>query len=122
MNRPPLLLLALILTLLLVLSLALPASAMPEYATLTGEPCASCHVSPAGGGLRNLRGQAWVLQDKPSIVPSTSEALTALGIQLPSDMSIYTLAPATAPAAAPLAASVTRVVPLFPTLSAYEGN
>ncbi len=121
MNRPTLLL-ALVLTLLLVFYLAMPASAMPEYATLTGEPCASCHVSPAGGGLRNLRGQAWVLQDKPSAVPSTTEALAALGIQLPSDMSIYTVAPATAPAAAPLAVPATRFTPLFSTLCAYEGN
>ncbi len=122
MKRVPLLLLVLILTLSFVFYLAAPTSAMPEYATRTGEPCASCHVSPAGGGLRNLRGQAWVLEDKPGIVPSTTEALAALGIQLPSDMTVYTVAPATQPAAALLAVPAARVTPLFPTLSAYEGN
>ena len=27
-----------------------PGEALPEYSAQTGEPCATCHVSPSGGG------------------------------------------------------------------------
>ncbi len=46
-----------------------PAQALPEYATRTGQPCATCHVNPAGGGPRTLRGSLWVAQGKPDEVP-----------------------------------------------------
>ncbi len=96
--------------------------AMPEYATRVGEPCATCHVSPAGGGLRNLRGQAWVLSGKPSTVPTTADALVLMGIRIPSDMTIYTAAPSSIPQPAPLAIQPISKTLLFQKLSEYEGN
>lgn len=69
----------------LLLTLALPghpAQALPEYSSQTGEPCATCHVSPSGGGVRTPRGQAWVAQSKPGEVPDLVAALDALGVSL----------------------------------------
>ena len=43
--------------------------AYPEYATRTGEQCTTCHVNPAGGGPRTLRGLLWLAQGKPDTVP-----------------------------------------------------
>jgi mono/diheme cytochrome c family protein len=43
--------------------------ALPEYATRTGEPCATCHVNPAGGGPRTARGALWIAQGRPDFVP-----------------------------------------------------
>lgn len=45
------------------------AHALPEYATRTGQQCATCHVNPAGGGPRTLRGLLWLAQDRPDQVP-----------------------------------------------------
>ena len=53
--------------------------ALPEYATQTGEPCATCHISPSGGGLRTPRGQAWVGSDKPGAVPALAAVAGAAG-------------------------------------------
>ncbi len=100
----------------------IPTRAMPEYATQVGEPCASCHVSPAGGGMRNVRGQAWVAEGKPAEVPSTLAALQILGVQLPSDMSIYSNAPAVEPAPAPLQVEPGKLAPLMLKLLDYVGN
>jgi mono/diheme cytochrome c family protein len=97
------------------------ARAMPEYAATTGEPCATCHVSPAGGGLRNVRGQAWVASDKPAVVPSTTEALKILGIQMPADMSIYTTS-TSQPLPAPFDTQSTKYSLLITRLLRYEGN
>jgi mono/diheme cytochrome c family protein len=36
---------------------AQPVHALPEYAARTGEACATCHVSPGGGGPR--AGPLW---------------------------------------------------------------
>src|SRR5512140_3352364 len=44
---------------------ATPGHALPEYANRTGEPCATCHVSPGGGGPRTLRGLLWASRGKP---------------------------------------------------------
>ncbi len=106
----------------LALGLATPTRAMPEYATQVGEPCASCHVSPAGGGMRNVRGQAWVTQGRPSTVPSTEDALKIMGVSLPSDMSIYTAAPAQPQPAAPFQPQMKSLAPLLERLLDYEGN
>jgi|GEM_PF-6524470 mono/diheme cytochrome c family protein len=46
-----------------------PVSALPEYATRTGEACSTCHINPAGGGPRTLRGLLWVARGKPDSVP-----------------------------------------------------
>jgi hypothetical protein len=48
---------------------ARPTHALPEYATRTGQPCATCHVNPAGGGPRTLRGLLWLAQGRPDQVP-----------------------------------------------------
>lgn len=45
------------------------AHALPEYATRTGQPCATCHANPAGGGPRTMRGLLWVADGKPDQVP-----------------------------------------------------
>jgi hypothetical protein len=115
-------LLLLLLGLVLLVVLATPARAMPEYATRVGEPCGTCHISPAGGGLRNLRGQAWVASGKPDAVPSTADALKILGLKMPEDMSIYDTAPSVVPTAAPLQAQPRNIMPLWQHLVEYEGN
>ncbi len=51
--------------------------ALPEYATLTGEGCATCHVSPGGGGPRTLRGLVWAVRGKPAKVPTLPGVLIA---------------------------------------------
>ncbi len=55
------------------------AYALPEYATRTGEPCATCHVNPAGGGARTVRGSLWVAAGKPDVVPPLPGADAAAG-------------------------------------------
>jgi mono/diheme cytochrome c family protein len=45
------------------------AHALPEYATRTGESCATCHVNPAGGGPRTMRGALWIAAGRPDTVP-----------------------------------------------------
>jgi hypothetical protein len=45
------------------------AHALPEYATRTGQQCSTCHVNPAGGGPRTLRGLLWLAQGRPDQVP-----------------------------------------------------
>ena len=97
------------------------ARAMPDYAASTGEPCATCHVSPAGGGLRNVRGQAWVASDKPATVPSTTDALKILGIELPADMSIYTTV-TLQPMPARFNPQLEKYSPLIEHLMSYHGN
>jgi len=54
---------------LLVFAARPAAHALPEYAARTGQPCATCHVNPAGGGPRTMRGLLWVAQGKPDQVP-----------------------------------------------------
>ncbi len=122
MQRVILILFIALILIVLAFTFAVPTRAMPEYATQVGEPCASCHVSPAGGGLRNARGQAWVAEDKPSQVPSTLDALKILGVQLPQDMSVYTNAPASQPTPAPLQMQSEKLAPLMNELLDYEGN
>ena len=82
----------------LLLALALPgrqAQALPEYSSQTGEPCATCHASPSGGGVRTPRGQAWVAQSKPGEVPDLVAALDALGVTLDVNEADYVLVPET---------------------------
>ncbi len=54
-----------------------PAYALPEYASRTGEPCATCHVNPGGGGPRTLRGLLWSARGKPDAVPQLPGILIA---------------------------------------------
>lgn len=79
--------------LLAALLLIQPVQALPEYATQTGEPCATCHISPSGGGLRTPRGQAWVSGGKLASVQSMAEALQLLGVRTQSDPSAYVAQP-----------------------------
>lgn len=59
---------------------AQPAHVLPEYASRTGEPCATCHVSPGGGGPRTLRGLLWAARGKPDQVPTLPGVLIAPGV------------------------------------------
>ncbi len=59
---------------------AQPVHALPEYAARTGEACATCHVSPGGGGPRTLRGLLWAARGKPDAVPALPGVLIAPGI------------------------------------------
>ncbi|MCL4394004.1 MAG: hypothetical protein M1482_04220 [Chloroflexi bacterium] len=106
----------------LVIFAASPAQAMPEYAARVGEPCASCHVSPAGGGMRNIRGQAWVASDRPAVVPSTAQALQILGITLPSNTRAYKAPPDSVAAPSLLAAHPAKLARLLDILLHGEGN
>lgn len=54
---------------LLVFAIQQPAHALPEYAARTGQQCTTCHVNPAGGGPRTLRGLLWLAQGRPDQVP-----------------------------------------------------
>ena len=58
---------------------ATPGHALPEYAKRTGEPCATCHVSPGGGGPRTLRGLLWAAKGKPDKVPELAGVMAAPG-------------------------------------------
>lgn len=59
------------------------AHALPEYSTRTGEPCATCHVSPGGGGPRTMRGLLWVGASRPDEVPELAGILLAPGVDDP---------------------------------------
>jgi len=116
---------AVLLLLAAALVLILPArnvQALPEYSAQTGEPCASCHISPSGGGPRGPRGQAWVGSGKPGAVPDLIAALETLGVHLEVDESAYTtvpeqILPAQAPEIVPAEGSK-----LFELLRDYGGN
>ncbi len=55
--------------------------ALPEYTRRTGEPCATCHVSPGGGGPRTLRGMLWAARGRPDRVPTLPNMLIAPGVK-----------------------------------------
>ena len=106
----------------LTLTLTAPARALPEYTSQTGEPCASCHSSPSGGGIRTPRGQAWVADRRPGTVPTLNEALALLGVKLTVNEADF-VSPAAPPPAPAL--PLTRGAPaaeLREWLNRYEGN
>ena len=107
---------------LVLLVIAAPSSAMPEYATQLGEPCATCHISPAGGGLRSARGQAWVAQEKPGAVPSIEEAMKLLGVRTTVNPADYVPASLPRPAPKALNAEESPKKNWREWLSSYEGN
>ncbi len=84
--------------------------ALPEYAVQTGEPCATCHLSPSGGGPRTPRGLAWVAGGKLSAVPDLSQALEALGVHRQVNQADYVAArgPAAGEVTAPAQASALK--------------
>jgi hypothetical protein len=92
--------LLLILSAILALVIVPPSQALPEYSAQTGEPCAACHISPSGGGLRTPRGQAWVGGGRPGAVPALGDALAALGVRLQTNEKDF-IAPPGAKNAAP---------------------
>ncbi len=46
-----------------------PVHAYPEYTDRTGQQCTACHISPAGGGPRTLRGLLWIAGGRQDVVP-----------------------------------------------------
>ena len=115
-------------TLLLVAALALAlipnssANALPEYASQTGEPCASCHISPSGGGPRGPRGQAWVASGKPGAVPDTLQALELLGVKLTVDPAYFTVTDLEVQEPEALEMTSGPGQPLYRWLNDYDGN
>lgn len=115
-------------TLLLVTALflaLLPASsaqALPEYSAQTGEPCASCHISPSGGGPRGPRGQAWVASEKPGFVPDTIQSLELLGVELTVDPAYFTVTDLDVQEPEALETAPGQEHPLYRWLSGYDGN
>ena len=101
-----------------------PAQALPEYSAQTGEPCATCHLSPSGGGPRGTRGQAWVGSGKPGQVPDLIQSLEQLGIHIEVDESqfIATGDPIPAPDAPEAATAAGKSRELRHLLSNYDGN
>lgn len=100
----------------------LPAGALPEYASQTGEPCASCHISPSGGGPRGPRGQAWVASEKPGYVPDTLESLDILGVELDVDPTYFTVTELEIEEPEALETTTVKGLPLYRWLNNYDGN
>jgi len=96
--------------------------ALPEYSAQTGEPCATCHISPSGGGSRSPRGQAWIADGKPSSVPELLTALELLGVKLDVDMADFNNVPVEIPPAQPLPLPPGPTNLLHQHLLAYPGN
>ena len=96
--------------------------ALPEYASQTGEPCASCHVSPSGGGPRGPRGQAWVASGKPGAVPDTLEALELLGVELSVDPTNFTVTDLEVQEPEALETTSGQSQSLYHWLNDYDGN
>lgn len=99
-----------------------PTQALPEYAAQTGEPCATCHTSPSGGGLRTPRGQAWVGAGKPAAVPDLAESLALLGVHLAVSEQDYVAPAGPIPAAEPLRLKTGHVEKIRAWLKNYPGN
>ena len=55
------------------------AHAYPEYTDRTGQQCTTCHVNPAGGGPRTLRGLIWIAEGRPDEVPTLPGADQEIG-------------------------------------------
>ena len=108
--------------LLITLGSTRQVSALPEYSEQTGEPCATCHISPSGGGQRGPRGQGWVGSGKPGTVPGLMESLELLGVHLDVDESAYLAVPEAVPPAQPLQLDGNQVEALHQRLRNYDGN
>ncbi len=113
---------ALLLCVSLLLGTPSSTKALPEYAAQTGEPCATCHVSPSGGGPRTPRGLAWVALGKTGNVPDLTQSLEILGVKLSVDSAYYTVANSQVQAAEVLNAAPAQGQKLFRWLSQHDGN
>ena len=109
-------------TSLLLMPPSSTTQALPEYAAQTGEPCASCHISPSGGGPRGPRGQAWVASDKPATVPDLITSLALLGVELTTDPDYFRVADPEVPEAEALKIPPAQSQKLYRWLSQYDGN
>src|SRR5574338_1116287 len=109
-------------SLLLAFADASSVQALPEYASQTGEPCSSCHISPSGGGPRGTRGQAWVASDKPGAIPDLVTSLELLGVELSVDPAYFTQVEAEVQEAEALTVSPQQGQKLFRWLGQYDGN
>lgn len=96
--------------------------ALPEYSAQTGEPCATCHISPSGGGSRTPRGQAWIAAEKPGTVPDLIASLEFLGVSLDFDPTDFTDVAPEIPEAQPLPVQPGQGEKLHEHLSGYPGN
>jgi len=114
--------LILVTTLFLALLPVSQAGALPEYASQTGEPCASCHISPSGGGPRGPRGQAWVASGKPGAVPDTLQSLALLGVELSVDPAYFMVTDLEVQEPEALETTSVQGQPLYRWLNAYDGN
>lgn len=115
-------LLLILLVVIVALVAARPGRALPEYATQTGEPCATCHISASGGGLRTPRGQAWVGSGKPGAVPALADALALLGIHLKTNEADFLRAPGAVKPPAPLVPLSGPRSSFWAMLKNYPGN
>lgn len=118
-------LLGVALFLVVLVAAGLPTSravALPEYSAQVGEPCASCHVSPSGGGPRAPRGTAWVASNKPGAVPDLLQALDLLGVRLDVNPLDYNVVPQDIAPAAVIEALPGLPSELLQNLRDYEGN
>lgn len=112
---------------LIIVCLALVAGfttsqALPEYSAQTGEPCATCHLSPSGGGSRSVRGQAWVGSGKPGLVPLLEDALQLLGINLSVDPADFLPSGQIPEPPQPLVVAPGDAIDTHQWLLQYEGN
>jgi hypothetical protein len=108
--------------LLLAMLPASTAGALPEYSAQTGEPCATCHVSPSGGGPRGPRGQAWVASSKPGAVPDLIASLELLGVELTVDPAYFTVTDLEVQEPEALETTAGQGQSLYRWLSGYDGN
>ena len=113
---------ALIIVCLALLAGFTTSQALPEYSAQTGEPCATCHLSPSGGGSRTVRGQAWVGSGKPGVVPLVEDALELLGINLSVDPDDFLSSGQVPEPPQPLVISAGDAMDTHQWLLQYEGN
>ena len=106
----------------LALAAVHPSQALPEYSAQTGEPCATCHISPSGGGLRTPRGQGWIGSGRPGAVPTLADALALLGVRLKVNEKDFVALPGAAKAAEPLKVKTDQSRQINMVLKNYEGN
>ena len=97
-------------------------NALPEYSVQTGEPCATCHYSPSGGGTRTARGQGWIADDKPGTVPDLRSSLKLLGVNLDFNPADYEYIKGEIKPAEPLSIKMDLSQLLHEHLSTYPGN